>query len=164
MPQIAQLAETYASQLVWLLVFFGLVYFIVGRGIVPQVVATVDRRDTQIADDLLAAQAARDQADAREAEWRQRENANRERARGLIAESKAKASAENEAKLAQAQAVIDARLAAAEAGIADARRSALTEIELVATDATQDIVARLTGETIAPDAARGAVKDALQHG
>lgn len=164
MPQIAQLAETYASQLVWLLVFFGLVYFIVGRGIVPQVMATVDRRDTQIADDLMAAQAARDQADAREAEWRQRENVNRERARSLVAEAKARASAENEAKLAEAQAGIDARLVSAEAGIADARRSAMTEIELVAADATQDIVARLTGQPVAPDVARGAVKEALQHG
>lgn len=164
MPQIAQLAETYASQLVWLLVFFGLVYFIIGRGIVPQVVATVDRRDTQIADDLLAAQAARDQADTQEAEWRQRENADRERARGLIAQAKAKAAAENEAKLAQVQAGIDARLAAAEAEIVNARRSALTEIELVAADATQDIVARLTGQAVAPDVARGAVKEALQHG
>jgi F-type H+-transporting ATPase subunit b len=164
MPQIAQLAETYASQLVWLLVFFGLVYFVVGRGIVPQVMATVDRRDTQIADDLTAARAARDQADAREAEWRQRENANRERARGLIASAKAQAGAENEAKLAQAQAGIDARLTAAEADIVNARRSALTEIELVAADATQDIVARLTGQAIAPDVARGAVKEALQHG
>lgn len=164
MPQIAQLAETYASQLVWLLVFFGLVYFVVGRGIVPQVVATVDRRDTQIADDLLAAQAARDQADAQEAEWRQRENANRERARGLIAQAKAKAAAENEAKLAEAQAGIDARLTAAEAGILTARRSAMTEIEQVATGAAQDIVARLTGEAIAPDVAQSAVKEALQHG
>ena len=164
MPQIAQLAETYASQFLWLLVFFGLVYFIVGRGIVPQVMATVDRRDTQIADDLMAAQAARDQADAREAEWRQRENANRERARGLIAEAKAKANAENEVKLAEAQAGIDARLTAAEAGIVSARRSAMTEIELVAADATQDIVVRLTGQAVAPDVARGAVKEALQHG
>lgn len=164
MPQIAQLAETYASQFLWLAVFFGLVYLMVGRGVVPQVMATVDRRDSQIADDLMAAQAARDEADVREEQWRQRQNADRERARGTVAEAKAKAAAENEARLAQAQTGIDARLAAAESGIATARTAALAEIEHVAADATQNIVARLTGVPVPPDVARNAVKEATQHG
>ena len=37
MPQIAQLAETYASQIFWLLLIFGFVYFVIGRGMVPRV-------------------------------------------------------------------------------------------------------------------------------
>lgn len=164
MPQIAQLAETFASQILWLLVFFGLVYFIVGRGMVPKVMSTVDQRDSQIASDLMAAQAARDEADAREEEWRRRENANRERARTTVAEAKARAGAENEARLAQAQTAIDARLAAAEGQIAAARQSALAEIEYVAADATQDIVARMTGVTVTPEVAHGAVREAMQHG
>ena len=48
MPQIAQLAETYSSQIFWLLVFFGLVFFVIGRGMVPRVMATVGDRDKQI--------------------------------------------------------------------------------------------------------------------
>ena len=63
MPQIAQLAETYSSQIFWLLVIFGLVFFVIGRGMVPRVMDTVAMRDNQIAGDLAAAQAARDQAD-----------------------------------------------------------------------------------------------------
>ena len=55
MPQIEQLASTYTSQIFWLLVFFGLVFFIVGRGMVPRVMDTVAQRDTQIASDLAAA-------------------------------------------------------------------------------------------------------------
>lgn len=164
MPQIAQLAETFSSQLFWLLIFFGLVYFVVGRAMLPRVMDTVERRDSQISSDLLAAKAARDEADAREEEWRQRENANREQARGLIAEAKAKAAAENEAKLAEAQGAIDARIAAAEKNIASARRSALAEIEDVAAVAAQDIVARLTGASVANDNARDAVRQVMQHG
>lgn len=164
MPQIAQIAETYASQFLWLLVFFGLVYFVVGRGVLPQVMATVDRRDSQISGDLMAAQAARDEADAREDQWRQQENANRERARGLVAQAKANASAENEARLAQAQAGIDARLAAAESGIAAARSAALGEIEHVAADATRDIVTRLTGTSVPMPVAQNAVREAMQRG
>lgn len=164
MPQIAQLAETFSSQLFWLLIFFGLVYFTVGRGMLSQVTGTVDRRNEQISSDLMAARTARDEADKREEEWRQRENANRERARGLIAEAKAKAAAENEAKLAEAQTALDARLAAAERDIDAARKSALAEIEFVAAEAAQDIVARLTGAQVPEDSARGAVREVMSHG
>ncbi|MBA4353454.1 MAG: ATPase, partial [Novosphingobium sp.] len=42
MPQIEQLATTYASQVFWLLVFFGIIFFVIGRGMVPKVMATMD--------------------------------------------------------------------------------------------------------------------------
>ena len=65
MPQIEQLAATYASQIFWLLVFFGVVFFVIGRGAVPKVLSTMDGRDKQIADDLAAAEAARAAAERR---------------------------------------------------------------------------------------------------
>src|SRR5690606_15983786 len=111
MPQIAQLADTYSSQIFWLLVIFGLVFFVIGRGMVPKVMDTVQLRDKQIADDLAAARAARDQADEQEEAWRRRENANRAEAQALIAKAKAEAAAETEAELGRAQGHIDARLA-----------------------------------------------------
>ena len=58
MPQIAQLAETWSSQIFWLLVFFGITFFFIGRLMVPRVMETVALRDKQIGDDLAAAQAA----------------------------------------------------------------------------------------------------------
>lgn len=64
MPQIAQLADTYASQIFWLLLCFGVVFFVIGRGMLPGVVSTIDQRNKQIADDLAAAEAARGAADA----------------------------------------------------------------------------------------------------
>ena len=65
MPQIAQLSETFASQIFWVLLFFGLVFFVIGKGMVPKVMATVDARDASVAADLKAAEAARAEADAR---------------------------------------------------------------------------------------------------
>ena len=61
MPQIAQLGEFYSSQIFWLLIFFGITFFVVGRGMVPKVMDTVASRDNQIAADLKAAEAARAQ-------------------------------------------------------------------------------------------------------
>lgn len=164
MPQIEQIAETLSSQVFWLLVFFGLTFALVGLGMVPKIMGTVDLRDQQIAADLAAAQDARDTADSEEAAWRKRENENRAAAQGLIAEAKATAAAANAAAMAEAQTRLDAHLAEAEAGIAAARTSALAEIEGVAADAARDIVARVAGADVELAAAQAAVKEVMAHG
>ncbi len=161
MPQIAQLAETYASLIFWLLIFFGFTFFVVGRGMVPKVLATVGQRDQQIADDLAAAQAARDKADAEEEAWRVRENENRAAAQKLVAEAKAEAAKKSEKTIAAAQKRLDGKLAEAEQRIAAARAEAMAEVETVASEAAQDIVARLAGVKVTGPAAAKAVKEAL---
>lgn len=164
MPQIDQLSATLTSQVFWLLVFFGLTFVLVGLGMVPKILGTVEMRDNQIAGDLAAAQAARDAADSEEAAWRTRENANRAAAQTLIGEAKAKAAAANAAKLAAAQATLDARLAEAEAAIEAARTSAMAEVEGVAADVARDIVARVAGADINPATAQAAVQKVMAHG
>ena len=163
MPQIAQLAETYSSQIFWLLVIFGLVFFVVGRGMVPRVMDTMTLRDRQIEGDLAAAQGARDEADRQEEAWRARENENRAAAQALIGEARATSQAATEQRLAEVQQRLDARLEEAEARIEAAREQAAGEIENVAGEAAQDIVARLAGITVAPGAAQDAVKRAMAH-
>jgi len=161
MPQIEQLAATYSSQVFWLLLIFGLVFFVIGKGMVPKVMDTVAMRDKQISDDLAAAEAARAQADAEEASWRTRENANRAQAQALIAEAKAEAAAASDKKLKAAQKRIDKKLAEADERIAEARASAAAEIEDVAADAAVQIVQRLAGIEVTPGVARTAVKEAM---
>lgn len=161
MPQIAQLGETYASQIFWILLIFGFVFFVIGRGMVPKVMETVSLRDRQIADDLAAAQAARDQADTEEDAWRKRENENRARAQAIVGEAKVEAAKSTEARLAEANAKVDARMSEAEARIASARDGAMAEIETVATEAANDIVMRLAGVNVDEATARSAVKEAL---
>lgn len=163
MPQIAQLATTYSSQVFWLVVFFGLVFLVVGRGLVPKVMATVDARDTQIASDLAAAEAARKAADAEEESWRVQANRQRAEAHALVAAAKVEAAKATEARLAEANKVLDTRLAEAESRIDAARTGALAEIELVAAEAAGEIVSRLAGLSVDDVTARAAVKEVL-HG
>lgn len=129
MPQIAQLAEVWSSQVFWTLIFFGLTFFVIGRGMVPKVMDTVALRDKQIADDLAAAQAARDIADEQEEAWRKRENENHAKAQAVIAKAKADAAAKNEKKIAAAQKRLDKKLAEAEQRIGEARGAAMAEVE-----------------------------------
>lgn len=163
MPQIAQLADTYASQVFWLLVFFGFTFFVIGRGMVPKVMDTVAMRDQHIADDLAAAQAARDAADEREEACRLRNNQNHAEAQGLIAQARADALAKSAKKVATAQQRFDTKLAEAETRIAEARATAMAEVEAVAAEAAQDIVSRLAGAKVDAASAKAAVKEALAH-
>ncbi|MEM6493961.1 MAG: ATPase [Pseudomonadota bacterium] len=164
MPQLDQALETLASQIFWLAVFFGITYFLIGRGMVPKIMGTVELRDNQIAGDLAAARTARDAADQQEEAWRVRESENRAAAQAYIADAKAKAASSSEAKLAKAQAQLDEKLALAETEIEAARASAMEEIESVAVDAARDIVVRVAGGSVTEAAARKAVKEALADG
>ena len=163
MPQISQLAATYSSQIFWMLVIFGTVFFLVGRGMAPKVLETMEGRDQKIAADLAAAEAARRAADAEDEAWRTQANKQRGEAQALIAAAKAEAAKAAETRLAAAGAQADAKVAEAEARIAAARQGALAEIETVAAEAAADIAARVAGLSVAADAARAAVKDVL-HG
>jgi F-type H+-transporting ATPase subunit b len=57
MPQIAQIASTYAGQIFWLLIVFGFIYFGIGRSMLPKIEATVDARNSKIADEAKTAAA-----------------------------------------------------------------------------------------------------------
>ncbi len=161
MPQIDQLAEFLTSQIFWVLVTFGLVFFVVGLGMVPKVQATVDMRDKRIADDLAAAQAAQRAAEESEDAHRTRTEANRVEALKLTAAAKAEAATQSEQRLAKADAALAKKVAKAEARIAEASGSALAEIESVAAESAQEIVARLAGVKVTAAQAASAVKAVL---
>ncbi len=161
MPQIEQVAATYASQIFWLLLTFGIVFLTVGLWITPKVAATIDARDASVAGDLAAAEAARKAADEAEARWRAQDQAAREGVQKRIAEARAAGNVAAEKALAAANAEAEARIAAAEARIAEARQAATAEIEAVAADAARDIVARLSGVEVTAAEAEYAVKAAL---
>ncbi|WP_443971525.1 F0F1 ATP synthase subunit B family protein [Sphingobium sp. CR28] len=161
MPQIAQLAEVWSSQIFWMLVTFGFVFFVIGLGMVPKVQSTVDMRDQKIAGDLAAAKATFEGADALEEQWRARENEARSTAQTLMAEAKAKAAKQREDALAKADSAIATEIASAEAEIAAARTKAMGEIEAVAADAASEMVLRVAGTSVTPAAALQAVKAAI---
>ena len=158
MPQIAQLAATYSSQIFWILLTFGFVFFVIGLGMVPKVQSTVDARDQKIADDLAAAKAHSAAADALEADWRAKENEARAASQARFAAAKAEAARNREQKLADVDAAIGEKLAGAEARIEESRVKALGDIEAVAAEAATDIVRRIAGAEVSTDAALKAVK------
>ena len=161
MPQIEQLPYIFFSQLFWLAVVFGIIFFGIGRGMLPKIQGTVDLREKKIAEDLERAQAARAGADETEAEWRGRMDAARAEAARLAQEAKQASARDTEAKVKAAADKINLGVESSEAKIRDAVMSARAEIEKVAAEASRDMVQRLTGIKVDPREAAAAVKSEL---
>jgi F-type H+-transporting ATPase subunit b len=161
MPQIEQLPYIFFSQLFWLAVVFGIVFFGIGRGMLPKIQGTVDLREKKIAEDLERAQAARAAADETEAAWRGRMDAARAEAARLAQEAKQASARETEAKVKAAADKINLKVESSEAKIRDVVAAARAEIEKVAAEASRDMVQRLTGIKVDPREAAAAVKSEL---
>ena len=164
MPQISQLSDVILSQLFWLMLVLGFIYFVIGRGMVPKIQSTVDLRDKQIADDLAAAEAAKVEADRIEEAYRQRMDESRAGAMKRTSAAKQVGALATEKRIAKAEEAIDAKLSKAADAIRASRKKAVASIEAVATQLTQDITAKVAGVTVNSDDAAKAVKAALSNG
>lgn len=160
MPQF-DFANVFVPQLFWLAIFFVILYFGVVRTTLPRLGKVMDARESTITDDIAAARAAKDGADALSDEVRAESERHRDTARGAIAAAKEQAAAAGAKRLAAADETINARLAEAHQRIAGARDDARGAVRDLATESAQAIVARLTGAEPTLDAARAEVDAAL---
>ena len=164
MPQLNQIALVAYSQLFWLLLVLALIYFGIGKLMLPKIQSTVDLRDQRIADDLAAAEAARIAADETEAAYRVRMDESRAEALKVAAAAKASSAKATEERMRVASEANQAKVEAAEARIRAATAAALAEIEGVAAGAAQDMVSRLAGVNVSAAEAKTAVKAAMANG
>jgi F-type H+-transporting ATPase subunit b len=163
MPQIAQIAATYASQAFWLLLVFGLIYFVIAQGMLTKVGATVDARAKKIADDLAEAQRAKAAAESAEATYLAELNAARGEAGKIGTAAKASAAADIDAKVKVADAAAAKTLEAAETRIASAKSEAMTGVAAMANEAVTAIFAKLTGTSVSDADAAAAVQSAVRR-
>lgn len=157
MPQLDQLPLVIYSQFFWLAIVLGLIYFGIGKAMVPKIQSTVDARDKKIADDLAAAEKARVEADETEEAYRLLMDASRAEAMKLTAAAKQESARKVEKLTAKADAANQAKLEKAEARIREASKGAQAEIAAAAAEMTQDVVAKVAGLKIGREEALKAV-------
>ena len=149
------------GQIVWMLIIFGVLYFVFSRVFLPAVSDTIDAREDRIAGDMRDARGARDAA-----------RVELEAAAGEMAQARARAQkvamdAQSEAKAAAVarQAVEEAKLAealaAAEARIAAARAEAMGHVRAIAVETAQAMIHRLTGAEAPSAEVERAIRDAV---
>ena len=163
MPQINQLPDVFASQLFWLAIFFGLIFFAIGIRMLPKIRSTVDERDRKVSDDLEKAKAARAAAEESENEWRIRIDNARQQATRAAQEAKRQSAIETEARVKEALDEIDAKVEAARVRLWTSVQAARAEMEAVVAEATQQMVQQLTGLKVDRKVAADAVAVELEN-
>lgn len=149
--------ETFASQLVSFFIAFALLYFVVSKLALPRVGKLLGDRQNRIDNDLAQAQKFKDESDAALAAYEKELADARARAQAIGAEMRDKLNAQSEAERKSLEDSLAAKLAQAEATIAQTRQSAMSNVGAIATEAAAAIVQRLTGSQ--PDA--GALQSAV---
>lgn len=151
-------AHNFVPQIIWLVIIFGLLYWLMARVALPRVEGILDARRHRLAKDLDDAAAMQIQAkEAGEAYDRTVAEA-RARAQALAQETHDKLHAEAETRRGVVEAELNAKLSDMEAQIADTRARAMANVSSIATDAAASLIEHLTGRAPSREAVEAAVK------
>lgn len=155
LPQLD--VSTWGSQIFWLFVTFGALYFILAKFILPALASGITDRSDRIADDLdTAARLQREAEEANTAYERSLADA-RAKAHNISATTRSSVEAEIASEVEAADADLARQQSAAEARIATIRSEAMRKVDDVASGVTAEILSKLAG--VKPTAA--AIKSAV---
>lgn len=140
----------YASTIFWLLVTFGIVYYLMSKVALPRVSGILEDRAARIDGDLAAAAAMQDKAKSAGEAYEKLLADARANAQGIGQKAKDEANVEADARRKAVEAEMSSKIAASEASIAKARATAMGNVDGIAADAAMEIVKRISG--IAPKA------------
>ncbi|KAG1715170.1 ATP synthase subunit b 2 [Nymphon striatum] len=144
MPQLN--FDHFGNQIFWLLVTLVVIYLILSRIALPRIAAVLAERQGTITNDLSAAEDLKRQAIEAEEVYNKALADARAEAQAIAAETKAEIQGELDTAIAKADAEIAAKAAESEKAITEIRASAMANVEVVAKDTAQSIVAALGGK------------------
>ena len=155
--------ETFASQLVWFVIFFVILYVLIGRFAIPRIGGIIEARRGRIEGDLAEANRLKEQSDAALKSYEKSLADARGRAQALANETRDKLSAEADERRKALEGQLNLKLAEAEKTIATTKTAAMTNVRGIAVDTASAIVERLIGSAPSGSAVEAAVADALKR-
>lgn len=133
----------FPSQLFWLAITFGLLYWVLASMILPRLSANLERRSDTIADDLDQAARLNEQAEEAKQALEVSLAQARTKARETAAKAEEAMGEEIAAETRKVDAAIDKKLEAAETRISEVRAEAMANVQTVASEATKIILGKL---------------------
>ena len=141
-------SASFASQLLWLAITFGIFYLLMSRVAIPRISGILGVRRDRIARDLDEAQRLKEESDAALAAYEQELAEARNSAHAIAQEARDKAKAEADTKRNAVEAELNEKLASSEKKIADIKAKALGEVDGIASETVTQIVRELIGGTV----------------
>ena len=152
--------STFPSQIFWLAVTFGLLYWVMSSLVLPRLGAAIEERRDRIADDLDRAADSKRQAEEAEAAYNRALADARAKAQAIAGETRDEVNAEIGVLQKDAEKTLAAKTEAAEARIAEMKTTATAKVREAAADTTRAIVEALIQETPAEAAVNAALAKA----
>ncbi|GAB2185580.1 F0F1 ATP synthase subunit B [Roseibium sp. LAB1] len=154
-------STTFASQLLWLAITFGVFYWIMKNVAVPRISGILEDRRDRIAGDISEANRLKEETDAAIAAYEQALAEARNKAHGIAHETRTKLKADHEARREKAEAELNGKLKAAEAQIAATKTDALSQIGDIAGETASALVEQLMGKAPTKTDLTKALKSAM---
>ncbi len=136
---------TFPSQLLWLVITFGVFYMLMQKVIVPRVGGILENRHDRIAQDLDEAARLKSEADAAIETYEKELSAARAKAGQIATAARESAKAKADAERATVEAELSEKLAKASAGIAEIKAKAFADVDEIASETVSAIVEQLIG-------------------
>ncbi|GAK45038.1 H+transporting two-sector ATPase B/B' subunit [Tepidicaulis marinus] len=149
--------ETFEAQLVWLVITFGILYYLMSKVALPRIANVIEERRDRIADDLDQAGQFKAQTEDAIQSYETALAEARAKAHAIAQETRDRLSAETDLHREKLENELDKKIADAETRIAATKEAALAHVRGVATDVASSIVTQLLGE----DADKAAVEKAV---
>ena len=153
-------SSTFTSQILWLVITFGLFYLFMSRVVLPRIGSILETRRDRIAQDLNEANRLKEEADQAFATYEQELADAKARAHEIAQAARDSAKSEADAQRAKVEAEMASKLEKAEAEIAAVKSKALAEVDSIAAETTTAIVKQLIGGTVTKAKVNAAVKAA----
>ncbi len=148
---------TFASQIFWLALTFGLLYVLLKRFALPRVGEAIEERRGRIERDLAKAEALKTETEQALVAYERALGEARARANALAKDVQARLTAEVDAERAKLDAHVAKQIGDAEARIAQERARAMAGVGDIAGETAGAIVAKLIGTEASPDEVRRAL-------
>ncbi|KAA3530998.1 F0F1 ATP synthase subunit B' [Agrobacterium tumefaciens] len=149
--------STYASQVLWLAITFGLFYLLMQKVIVPRVGGILENRHGRIAQDLDEAARLKSEADAAVETYEKELAAARAKASSIGSAARDAAKAKADADRVAIEAGLAEKLAAAEKRIAGIRDQAFADVGAIAEETATAIVDQLVGAKVKDSDVKAAI-------
>lgn len=157
-------ASTFAGQLFWLALTFGLLYWLMSTIALPRVGAILADRASTIARDLDNAAAMQAKAEETAQAYETALTEARKNAQSIAQAARDAGAKASDERRRVVEADLSARLEQAEAQIAATRTAAMTNVRDLGSDVAIAIVTKLTGQAPSATEANAAVDQALARG
>lgn len=144
-------SHTFLSQLIWLALAFGLLYYLMAKVALPRIESILHDRSNRLAADLDEAQRMKSEADAAGEAYEKSLREAQAKAQAIAQETRNALSTKSNTKRKALEAELNQKLAASEATIRSRTAEAMGNVRTIAGETASAIVERLTGT--APDTA-----------